>query len=295
MRRAHFIIVLLLFMSPSVGAADAVNPQQAIEKTPGDIDAAVKHLSTMLQDRFRKDIFAEFDDGRIHRPNDSIDYAATQILSLQRMGKLSVHDPLVKSAFTYAFLTARADPTRVHEALSLYERLPVANTDDPTWRLIRARCARLMNLPEVLELYEQVADDMTGVAPSEDVRKVWEANRDEFNLPYHIKTAWRKDTTTFVYDAKGPDVPGSPAPKGSLLPLIDLAGAVGSDAAEWEGALGDLANASPKVLDGFYAQTKKIGELPWLDGRGFVKTEQALNTHLLTSPDADLAALRALQ
>ena len=110
MRRAHFIIVLLLFMSPSVGAADAVNPQQAIEKTPGDIDAAVKHLSTMLQDRFRKDIFAEFDDGRIHRPNDSIDYAATQILSLQRMGKLSVHDPLVKSAVTYASRTPTTRP-----------------------------------------------------------------------------------------------------------------------------------------------------------------------------------------
>ena len=295
MRYAHFIIVLLLFMSPSVDAADAVNPRQEIEKTPGDIDAAVEHLGTMLQDRFRKDIYAEFDDGRIHRPNDTIDYAATQVLSLQRMGKLSVHDPLVKSAFTYAFLTARADPARVHEALALYQRLPVANTDDPTWRLIRARCARLMNLPEVLELYEQVADDMTGVAPSEDVRKVWEANRNEFNLPDYIKTAWRKDTTKFVYDAKGPDVPGSPAIKGSPLPFIDLAGVVGTDAAQWEGALGDLANASPKVLDGFYGQTKKIANMPWLDGRGFVKTDQALNTHLLAEQGVALKALREFQ
>jgi len=295
MKHAHFIIVLLLFMSPSVGAADAVNPQQAIEKTPGDIDAAVKHLGTMLTDRFRKNIFAEFDDGLIHRPKDTIHYAAKQILSLQRMGKLSVHDPLVKSAFTYEFLTARADPARVYEALTLYQRLPVANTDDPTWRLIRARCARLMNLPEVLELYEQVAADMTGVAPSEEVREVWEANRDEFNLPDYIKRAWRKDTTKFVYDAKGPDVPGSPPIKGSPLAFIDLAGVVGTDAAEWEGALGDLANASPQVLDGFYGQTKKIANMPWLDGRGFVKTEQALNTHLISSPDADLFALRELQ
>jgi len=295
MKHAHFIIVLLLFMSPSVGAAAAVNPQQAIEKTPGDIDAAVKHLGTMLTDRFRKNIFAEFDDGLIHRPNDTIHYAAKQILSLQRMGKLSVHDPLVKSAFTYEFLTARADPARVYEALTLHQRLPVANTDDPTWRLIRARCARLMNLPEVLELYEQVAADMTGVAPSEEVREVWEANRDEFNLPDYIKRAWRKDTTKFVYDAKGPDVPGSPPIKGRPLAFIDLAGVVGTDAAEWEGALGDLANASPQVLDGFYGQTKKIANMPWLDGRGFVKTEQALNTHLLAEQGVALKAIREFQ
>lgn len=295
MKHAHSIIVLLLFMSPSVGAADTVNPRQAIEKSPGDIGAAVKHLGTMLQDRFRKDIFAEFDDGRIHRPNDTLHYAAKQILSLQRMGKLSVHDPLVKSAFTYEFLTARADPARVHEALTLYQRLPVANTDDSTWRLIRARCARLMNLPETLELYEQVAADMAGVAPSEEVRKVWEANRDEFNLPDYIKRAWRKDTTKFVYDAKGPDAPGSPPIKGSPLAFIDLAGVVGTDAAEWEGALGDLANASPQVLDGFYSQTKKISDLPWLDGRGFVNTEQALNTHLLAEQGVALKALREFQ
>lgn len=290
MNRTILFIAFLLGQTAVAESAD--NPRQEIEGRPGDIAAATKLLGAMLQDRARKSIFTEFDTVRIARPNDDTHYAARQVLSLQRMGGLSVHDPLVKSAFTYEFLTARADPTRRHEALALYERLAVANTNDPYWRLIRARCARLMNLPETLELYEQVAADMTGVAPSEDVRKVWDANREEFNLPAHIKAAWRKDTTTFVYDAKGPDVPGSPPIEGSPLPLIDVAG---SEAAEWEGALGDLPNASPKVLDGFYAEARKFGELPWLNGRGFLKTEQVLNTHLLSNTDKELNALREFQ
>lgn len=288
-------IILGCVLAQDVCAQDAAQLRQELERHPGDIATAVGHLGTMLQDRFRKSIFAEFDAARIDRPNDTLHYAATRILSLQRMGKLSVHDSLVKNAFTYEFLTARADPTRLHEALALYERLAVANTDDPYWRLIRARCARLMNLPETLELYEQVAADMTGVAPSEEVRKVWEANRKEFHLPDYTKAAWRKDTTTFVYDAKGPDVPGSPPIEGSPLKFIDMAGSVGADAAEWEGALGDLSQTSPQVLDSFYASTKRFGELPWLDGRGFLNTEQALNTHLLSSSELDLEPLREVQ
>ena len=293
--RRMVLLILILLVGQGAHAQKAVNPRQAIEKNPGDIDAAVEHLGTMLQDRFRKNIYAEFDDGRISRPNETIDYAASRILSLQRMDKLSVHDPLVKSAFTYQFLTAISDPTRLHEALELYERLPVAHTADPTWRLIRARCARLMDLPETLELYEQVAKDMAGVAPSEEVRKLWQANRDEFNLPDYIKSAWRKQTTSFVYDAKGQDVPGAVPPRGSVLPLIDLAGAVGTGAAAWETALSDLPNASPKLIDGLYSQAKKYGDLPWLDGRGFVNTKLALDRHLLTTPGADLTALRQVQ
>lgn len=285
-------LILLLFVAQG---AYAVPPQQEIESKPGDVDAAVKHLSVMLKDRFRPNIFAEFDDGRIQKPNASKHSAATKILSLQRMGKLSVHVPIVKSAFSYEFLTALSDPTKLHEALALYQHFPVANTNDLYWRLIRARCAKLMHLPETLKLYEQVAADMTGVAPSEDMRKVWDANRKEFNLPAYTREAWRKQTSTFIYDGKGQDVPGAPPIKGSPLPLIDLAGVVGTDAAEWEGALGDLPNASPEVLDQFYGETKKFGELPWLNGRGFLNTKQVLNTHLLSMPDADLKNLRQLQ
>lgn len=289
----HFTrLLLLLLVAQGVHAA---TPQQEVERKPGDIDNAVKQLSVVLNDRFRPNIFAEFDDGRIHRPNESKHYAATRILSLQRMGKLSVHAPIVKSAFSYEFLTALSDPTRLHEALALYQRFAVANTDDPYWRLIRARCARLMHLPETLKLYEQVAADITGVAPSEDIRKVWDANRKEFNLPAYTREAWRKQTTSFVYDAKGQDVPGSPPIKGSSLSQIDLAGTVGTDAAEWEGALGDLGNASAKQLDKLYGETKKYAKLPWLDGRGFMNTEQVLNGHLLSMPDADLKNLRQVQ
>jgi len=55
MRRMNrFIVVLLLLLTQSVGAADAVNPQQEIERHPGDTASAVKHLGDMLQDRFRK-------------------------------------------------------------------------------------------------------------------------------------------------------------------------------------------------------------------------------------------------
>ncbi len=293
--RYAVILSLMLLPVQATAAQNAPNPRQEIERRPGDIDAAVKHLKVMLQDRFRRGIFAEFNAGRVVRPNESTRYAATRILALQRMGKISVHAPEVKSAFAYEFLTARADPTRMHEALALYERFAVANSADPFWRIVRARCARLMDLPETLALYEQVAADMTGVPPSNDVRKLWEANREEFGLPAYTKEAWRKQTTQFVYDAKGPDVPGSPPIKGSPFPLIDVAGAVGSAAGEWAEALAASPATRAKAIDGFYAHAEKHGELPWLDGRGFVNAEHALASHLLTKPAEELVTLRALQ
>jgi len=249
----------------------------------------------MLEDRFRPNIFAEFDDGRIHRPNESKHYAATKVLSLQRMGKLSVHAPIVKSAFSYEFLTALSDPTKLHEALALYERFAVANTDDPYWRLIRARCAKLMHLPETLKLYEQVAADMTGVPPSDEVLKMWEANREEFDLDGYTIEAWRKQMTTFVYDAKGLDVPGSPPIEGSPFPLIDVAAVVGSEAGTWAMALDGPPQTHANTLDDIIAQADKHGELPWLDGRGFLNTGHALTSHLLGKPTGELAELRELQ
>ncbi len=286
---------LLLLLTQTAFAADALDPRKEIELHPGDVDAAVKHLKVILQDRFRKDIFTELNGGRIDKPNDSVRYAATKILALHRMGKVSVHSGEVKSAFTYLFLSTFRDTSHLHEALALYERIAVANSDDPFWRLIRARCARLMDLPETLQLYEQVARDMTGVPPTDDVRKLWEANREEFDLPPYTKEAWAKQTTTFVFDAKGPDVPGSPAIQGSPFPAIDVAGAVGSDATDWMRVLEASPATQAKDLDRLYSEAEKYSELPWLDGRGFVNTDLVLGMHLLSKPANELAGLRNVQ
>jgi len=294
MRRV-IILTLILMLGLNAHAEDAINPQQEIERHPGDFTVAVKHLGDILNDRFRKDIFTELNASRVARPNETVHYAATRILALERMGKISVHSPEVKSAFTYEFLTARSDSTRLHEAIALYKRIAVANADDPYWRLIRARCARLMELPETLELYEQVAADMTGVATDESLRQAWEANREEFNLPAYTKEAWRRQTTQFVYDGKGPDVPGSLTIPASFLPLLDIAGAVGSDAVDWETALDDPSNTSAMMLDHLYGEAKKFGELPWLDGRGFLNTEHVLARQLLSHPPETVAKLREFQ
>jgi hypothetical protein len=131
MRRVA-IVTLMLLLGPDAHAQDPLNPQQEIERHAGDFAVAVKHLGDMLKDRSRKDIFAEFDAGRVDRPNDSVRYAATRVLAIQRIGKISVHAPEVKNAFTYEFLTARSDPTRLHEALALYERFTAVISRRPS-------------------------------------------------------------------------------------------------------------------------------------------------------------------
>jgi len=268
-----------LLLGQAAFSQNAADLRQAVENTPGDIDAAVKQLGVILQDRSRREIFAEFDAGRVDSAGESIHYAASRILALHRMGKLSVHAPEVKNAFTYEFLTAFGDETRLHEAVALYRRIPAANTDDPFWRIIQARCARMMALPETPELYAQVALDMTGVPPSEDVREIWEANSKEFDLPGFTKEQWLKQTTTFVYDGKDLDVPGSPPIEGSPFPLVDLVAAVGPEAEAWQEALDGWPGDHAAALDAMMAAAAKHPELPWLDGCGFLNTERALTAH----------------
>jgi len=278
--------MVTLLLGQTAFAAGRVDPREAVEQNPGDFTGAVKHLGGMLKSR-------PFFD--ISRPSESEHYAAKRILSLERMGKISVHSPEVKRAFSFDFLMTYRDPTHRHEALALYQRIPVANSADPYWRIVRARCARLMDLPETPQLYEQVAAEMTGVPPNDEVRRLWDANRKEFNLSVITQNAWRRQITQFEHHARGPDVPGSLTIPANLLPLLDLAIAFPAGATDWETALDDPSNTSAKTLDGFYAEAKKFGELPWRDGRGFLNTEQVLNTQLLTQPGADMPALRRLQ
>lgn len=293
MKRAVFLSLLFL---PWIAAAEVPDPRKAVEGSPGDTEAAVKHLRSMLPDSACKSIFAAFDAGASYGgTSEPINFAASRILALQRIGKVSVHSPEVKSAFTYVFLTALGDETRLHEALALYQRIAVANTDDPYWRLIRARCARLMDLPETPELYAQVFADIRGVPPGDEIRQLWEANRKEFDLASYTKEQWAKQTTSFVYDATGLDVPGSPPIKGSPFPLLDVAAVPGWEAGAWATALEGSAQTHTKAFDDMIAQAGKHGELPWLDGRGFLNAGHALTTHLLGKPPAELAALRELQ
>ena len=53
MRRAVLFAAMLLLSAQSAFAAGAPNPRQEVERNPGDIDGAVKHLGDMLRDRFR--------------------------------------------------------------------------------------------------------------------------------------------------------------------------------------------------------------------------------------------------
>ncbi len=280
------VVMVTLLLGQTAFAAGRVDPREAVEQNPGDFTGAVKHLGGMLKSR-------PFFD--ISRPSESEHYAAKRILSLERMGKISVHSPEVKRAFSFDFLMTYRDPTHRHEALALYQRIPVANSADPYWRIVRARCARLMDLPETPQLYEQVAAEMTGVPPNDEVRRLWDANRKEFNLSVITQNAWRRQTTQFEHHARGPDVPGSLTPPANLLPLLDLEGAVASKATDWETALDDPSNTSAKELDGLYAEAKKAGELPWRDGRGFLNAEQVLATQWLPKPSEALAELRVVQ
>jgi outer membrane protein assembly factor BamB len=136
---------------------------------------------------------------------------------------------------------------------------------------------------------------MTGVPPDEEVRQLWLANREEFDLPPYAIEQWRKETTQFVFDAKGLDIPGSPAIKGSFFPLIDLTGSIGPQAAKWNEALDAKPSTKAVELDALMAQARKIKLLSWFNGRGFINTHKALSEHLLTKPTDELKQLREVQ
>jgi len=282
-------LLILLFSS----AVTAATPDW--QNHPGDFARATKQLETSLQASFPGDIFDHFKVGRVSRPSRAAHDVAKQLLALHRMGKVTVHSDPVKRAYTYMFLTAFADETRQYELLDLYERIALRNSEDPTWRIIRVRSAKLLWLPEVPELYEQVANDMKGVPPSDAAKGLWDANREEFDIPPYTRELWQRQTTQFVYDGKGLDVPGVPPIEGSLFPHIDLAGSVGQDAQKWQ----EMLDASPatraKDLDGMLAFAAKNTNLSWLNGRGFINSQSALSAHLLTKPADALVELRTLQ
>jgi hypothetical protein len=261
----------------------------------GDSDESVAKFSDELAKNYPADLFADLTAGKVSQPNDAAKQAASAILDLQHEGKLPAGSPSVKRAFVYGFLTTYKDHTRLHEALALYGKIAVANGDDPFWRVVRARCARLMDLSETPQLYDQVAADMKGAPPDDEVRAMWESNRKEFDLDDLTKEAWARQLTRFVIDAAGPDVPGSPPIKGSPFPMLDLFGTIDSDVEVWNEALGASLSTHAKQFDDLAAQAGKFGELPWLDGCGYLNTERALASHLSGKPEDELAGLRTLQ
>lgn len=290
----HLVVSCLFLLIHTTSSLAASDLKKEIERRPGDIDGAIRHLEAMLTKHYRGDIFAAF-SSRVHRPSADARYAATRILALQRMGKLSVHSAAVKRAFSYEFNTSRTDPTRRHETLALYRRFAVPNTDDPYWRMIRARCARLLDLPETLQLYEQVEADMSGVPPSDELKGAWKANGKEFPLADFTKESWARQSRFFIADAKGVDVPGSPPIKGSPYPYLDIKGSVGARAKAWTEALEGSALTNAGALDKMASECKECEKLAWLNGRGFLNAERALSLHLQSTPAKELGALRTLQ
>ena len=119
----------------------------------GDSDDSAVKFSDELAKNYPADLFADLTAGKVSQPSDAAKQAAAAILDLQHEGKLSARSPAVKRAFVYGFLTSYKDLTRLHEALALYDKIAVANGDDPFWRVVRARCARLMDLSETSQLY----------------------------------------------------------------------------------------------------------------------------------------------
>lgn len=289
------ILTLPLLLGCFAAGAEEPGPKEVAAQHPEEAGEVLVNPGDDLAKNYPADLFAELTAGRVSQPNDAAKQAAATILDLQHEGRLSARSPAVKLAFVYGFLTAYKDPTHLHEALALYDKIAVANHDDPFWRVIRARCARLMDLAETPQLYEQVAAEMKDAPPDDDVRAMWEANRKEFDVDDLTKEAWARQTTRFVIDAAGPDVPGSPPIKGSPFPMLDLFGSIDSDVEVWNQALGASLSTHAKEFDDLAVQAEKFGELPWLDGCGFLNTKRALASHLSGKPEDELAGLRTLQ
>ena len=263
---------------------------------PGDIDRAAEQLEQELVAGYRGDIMASFSGSReLNAANAATEDCARRILALYHMGKLSVHSDAVKRAFVLLFLKAHGDPTRHHEMIELYERIAVPNSDDPFWRIIRARCARRLKLREWLPLCEQVAKEMTGVPPDDEVRKLWAANQAEFELNDATKRDWQKQAATFIDADTGLDAKGAPPIDGNLFPLLDFDGSLDLEVEEWQ----DVLAASPKIdamaLDRMMATAAKGLKLEWKNKAGFLSGERALTMYLLALPPTELAELRAVQ
>ena len=215
--------MLLLLLASAASAAPAAAPDWPSHR--GDIDRAAEQLEQALLAGYRGDLMGSFGNYRTFgNPSAATEDCARRILALYRMGKLSVHSDAVKRAFVLLFLKAHGDPTRHHEMIELYERIAVPNSDDPFWRIIRARCARHLGLREWLQLYEQVAKEMTGVPPDDEVRQLWAPNRAEFELNAATKRDWQKQAATFILDAAGLDATGAPPTELAELRAVQEAG-----------------------------------------------------------------------
>ncbi|MBT3295663.1 MAG: PQQ-binding-like beta-propeller repeat protein [Verrucomicrobia bacterium] len=284
--------MLLLLLASAASAAPAAAPDWPSHR--GDIDRAAEQLEQALLAGYRGDLMGSFGNYRTFgNPSAATEDCARRILALYRMGKLSVHSDAVKRAFVLLFLKAHADPTRHHQAIDLYELIAVPNSDDPVWRMVRARCARRLGLPEMLQLYEQVAKEMTGVPPDDEVRRLWDANRAEFD-PDAFALRMRQRFAGSIYGAAALDASGNSPIDGSPFPQLEL-GALGSAELEWNDVLGESPKTHARALDGMLATAAKGLKLPWENQTGVLGAERALTLHLLAVPPTELAELRAVQ
>ena len=265
------------------------------QKYPGDLNKAVSQLTGKIDRNLHGGIFKAISSYHGIRSNKEGQITATRILALYRIGKLSAHSEAVKKAFVYQFFTAFKDVTRHHEALELYDNIVKPNATTPFWRIIQARCAKALFLPETPELYKKIAEEMRQVPPSEEVKVLWQENKNEFDIPDHTLNLWEHQTTQFVMDATGFDIPAPSVIVGNPFPYVSLEGSLGPKAVQWSEILDSKVSIKAAEFDELIAQASKVKNLQWINGRGFINSRIALRNYLLSKPADDLRSLRDIQ
>ncbi|MFP6612559.1 MAG: PQQ-binding-like beta-propeller repeat protein [Pirellulales bacterium] len=234
-----------------------------IAKHPGDVDLAVKCL-----ERIRETA------GRHDADNPWLQYAVHRLCALERIGAISANSSAVRESMNTrtAVLTAKG---RRFEAVDEADRMAEANPHDIFWRILRAQVMRKLDSVKTRPIYERLRNEMDLDHPDAETRYRWsliakELQSDFDQLPKPI----------------------APLPTGSPLSLMELDDPEG----RWQTVADRSPREIPEGVDRIAGAAMLDTEIIlWRDMSGLTDPARALDLHLLSKPQAEMASVRKLQ
>lgn len=210
--------------------------------------------------------------------NIQIPPAVARMMALERLGGLSAHTALLRTACG-ASVEGGLNRRAYLELGEMLTRMRSENPLDPFWRMMEAYALSSMKRPEAGKLLDELRRRVDLDHPDDGLRSDWMV------------------ADTFLSQGLEQLVIAEPAvPEGSPLPVLAPV-----NPNDLEDPWGKVLNRSPKDFPGevdrlIALATSSRDLLLWLNSSGGgLNPTRALDLHLLSKPSAELEALRKLQ
>ena len=263
---------------------------------PGDVDLAAACYEKIFDREYRilpKHVPIKTLGQPMHSPwhatahytgvnsNMQIPPAVARMMALERLGGLSAHTALLRTACG-ASVEGGLNRRAYIELEEMLSRMQRENPLDPFWRMMAAYAFQRMQRPEAGKLVEELRREIDLDHTDEGLRSDWMVAARMFEEGFPAAANVR-----------------AAVPEGS--PLLLLAPVNPADPADPADPWSMIVDRSPKDIPGevdrlIALATASRDLLMWLntDGGGLHPT-RALDLHLLSKPSAELQALRKLQ